>query len=625
MAKSHLVFCVFVLLIFAQPASADDTSFIQGLYDAACASVPPWSSEVTPVAQIPAGAYSVSFPITVNCPHTVTLAGASQASTSIFGNGTFPIIFVEPPSYLSNLGTIIAPSLVAGPGNSLSWNSDQQYYLNLKDVLTNAYTTAAPLNGFTAITIEAFIDWQPANAPYSHFIVSSEGSLTGFPTGLGHGAVYMAVAGDDSGPGDLLGALTISGTQHSLVAPKAITPGNIYHVALSYDGSAIRLFVNGVMLAQTGASGSITQQPTEDMFLGGQTAGWPEVAVDNLWRGQIDSFRISDIARYTANFPEPTIKLSGDPDTVILLNFTQMQDAFVKVDYGPGNAWLAVRNQYLTFAAPAVIQDLTLNGGTISILAEMAPSSAFRRLNLVYPNYVGIKLVNNDYESKIEDVTITAGRYAESGFQAQHQAGDLTVSGLDIVGGGYVPFVLFSGSGVLIMPYVSPSDLTIASIVLKQEVETSDVTLIQPMIDTEAGGSSIPLVLVGPGPFTVIGGDLETPPGAPAVLIAPRGMQAVTLEATHVEIPRTRQPIIEFVGSDRPVTNVVWLSPVVNGRPFRSSGVPLSNVPRFVTLLNACPAGLRSYGNSCIPLPSTSFLSGNIGLRQQKAPTNAVK
>ena len=52
--------------------------------------------------------------------------------------------------------------------------------------------------------------------------------------------------------------------------------GGTYHIALTYDGSTVRLFLNGSLQASVGASGPIKQLACEDFLVGPLANGWME-------------------------------------------------------------------------------------------------------------------------------------------------------------------------------------------------------------------------------------------------------------------------------------------------------------------------------------------------------------
>lgn len=72
------------------------------------------------------------------------------------------------------------------------------------------------------------------------------------------------------------GSLKTIGTANS-----AVHAGGTYLIALTYDGSTVRLFLNGSLQASVGASGPIKQLACEDFLVGPLANGWMESTFSN--------------------------------------------------------------------------------------------------------------------------------------------------------------------------------------------------------------------------------------------------------------------------------------------------------------------------------------------------------
>ena len=76
-----------------------------------------------------------------------------------------------------------------------------------------------------------------------------------------------------------------------------------YHVAVTWDGTTLRFFVNGVI--GTTHTGVTITPSTNQVIVGGTGPG-----ASGLFTGYIDDLRITKgVARYTANFTPPTAAL----------------------------------------------------------------------------------------------------------------------------------------------------------------------------------------------------------------------------------------------------------------------------------------------------------------------------
>ena len=96
------------------------------------------------------------------------------------------------------------------------------------------------------------------------------------------------------------------GTEVVLSGTTGVVPGQWYHVAVSKTGSAIRLFVNGVLQASSTAAPS--DSPAGQLYIGRD----PQHST-RFWHGYIDSFRIvngTSVYTSSSNFTPPTAEFS---------------------------------------------------------------------------------------------------------------------------------------------------------------------------------------------------------------------------------------------------------------------------------------------------------------------------
>jgi len=86
------------------------------------------------------------------------------------------------------------------------------------------------------------------------------------------------------------------------------------HIALVGTGTQLRLFINGVEV--TSSIGALTYTRLADSQLNGFYIGWGGVLAYGM---RIDEFRVSKVARYTANFAPPTAAFPnpGEPEPVV--------------------------------------------------------------------------------------------------------------------------------------------------------------------------------------------------------------------------------------------------------------------------------------------------------------------
>jgi hypothetical protein len=80
------------------------------------------------------------------------------------------------------------------------------------------------------------------------------------------------------------GGVRINGSSQTVDTNNALTLNTWSHVALTYDGTAVRLFVNGVEFDSNSATGNITSGTTP-LWIGGVTSG-------ETFQGRIDEVRV---------------------------------------------------------------------------------------------------------------------------------------------------------------------------------------------------------------------------------------------------------------------------------------------------------------------------------------------
>lgn len=106
-----------------------------------------------------------------------------------------------------------------------------------------------------------------------------------------------------------------------------ISASTWYHIALSFDGSNYRLFINGVLQASSSAT---TQSAyfARCLILGCNSGKASGAA------GYFDEFRFSSSARYTANFTPATTAFTPDSTTVVLNHFEGPSNGAIYIQDG---------------------------------------------------------------------------------------------------------------------------------------------------------------------------------------------------------------------------------------------------------------------------------------------------
>ena len=202
-------------------------------------------------------------------------AGSGSSVADVSGNG--------------NTGAITAATWVPGKyGAALSFNGTDARV---------SVPASTSLNVTSAMTLMAWI--QPtANQSGWRTIIQRE---PGF---------YMLNASNANGPLLPSGGGTMGGAFHWISGPTA-SPVNAWtHVALTYDGSTLRLYVNGIQVATTPAVGTI-ESTSNPLWIGGNNP------YGEYFQGLIDEARIYDRAlSATAIQAAMNTSLEPPPDTV---------------------------------------------------------------------------------------------------------------------------------------------------------------------------------------------------------------------------------------------------------------------------------------------------------------------
>lgn len=122
------------------------------------------------------------------------------------------------------------------------------------------------------------------------------------------------------------------GFPNALGTSVPVSPNQWHHIAYVKDVSEERLYLDGQLILSRATSGDI-----------GDDNGAGRAAVGANWRtdgpiidsflGMIDTLRISDIARYDADFTPPQGDLNSDGNTRTLLNFNEPRGSTIVVDH----------------------------------------------------------------------------------------------------------------------------------------------------------------------------------------------------------------------------------------------------------------------------------------------------
>ncbi len=235
--------------------------------------------------------------------------------------------------------TDIIPALATGTGSAWKPSSPTLQSFNLRESAT------LDIHGLAALTVELY--YKPDALMACNLITSG-----GRYSSLDAFASAFSLDVTSSQPRFTVN-LSTSGTKS--VTGGTLSAGTTYHIAGTYDGSTVRLFLDGALVASTAGTGTIVQDVAEEVEVGVSHDIQPNLTTSkNAPPGTIDSPHVSDSARYVAPFTKPTAKFIADAHTLIVLNFVEQVGPCSKASITSGGvAWLWFRESSTALAGAA--------------------------------------------------------------------------------------------------------------------------------------------------------------------------------------------------------------------------------------------------------------------------------
>lgn len=130
----------------------------------------------------------------------------------------------------------------------------------------------------------------------------------------GSGTGLMVRQANDKGQGQN-GFTVVRGGGTDVITGQAYTLNTWYHIALSRDGSNLRLFLNGTQIGSTVTDS--TNYTDNFLRIGGFT---DDLGTSSVFKGYVDEVRMSNIARYTTTFTPSTTPFNDDANTLFLFH-----------------------------------------------------------------------------------------------------------------------------------------------------------------------------------------------------------------------------------------------------------------------------------------------------------------
>lgn len=153
-------------------------------------------------------------------------------------------------------------------------------------------------------------------------------------------------------------------TQININASGNYTTNTWYHFALVRSGSTLTAYLNGVNKGTATHTATIFET-NKKLIIGAQN----ESGSSSLL-GNIDEVRISNIARYTADFTANTIAFANDANTLLLLHMDGVNGSTTFTDDVTGNNPSMRADSYASFLKLAVPFDSVNNANDVAYLVS---------------------------------------------------------------------------------------------------------------------------------------------------------------------------------------------------------------------------------------------------------------
>jgi len=215
-------------------------------------------------------------------------------------------------------------------------DSNAQNNLKLLDLTGNVYSSGTSfyvnigtqMQVTTDYTFEAwlYVDTKPSGASgYFPVIMDRKTVFSWFliddPSSTGSTYCLRFVARDASD--NIIASVRSDGNNGSTHSPMNLQ--DWYHIAVSRDGTTLRLYINGTMVDNSTDANFILNTPSGKAVNYGARYWSSSPGYDRFIDGALDECRYSDMARYTGNFiintTSPPHDTTGDPNTILLFNF----------------------------------------------------------------------------------------------------------------------------------------------------------------------------------------------------------------------------------------------------------------------------------------------------------------
>jgi hypothetical protein len=318
---------------------------------------------------------------------------------------------------------VSAPTL-AGPGNALDFDGADDYVdLVLPLVSPSTFTVEAWINAASFAT----------GGSANRILAIDKGSYTTnnpFALFVNDAGKVGYVLGTGDANNDFQNPLTFSPT---------LAINTWYHVALSFDGTVKRLYIDGILQGQVTNTGTFTNTNTEQLLTGDMATHTPN---DGEWEGQIDEVRIWSTARTASEIQNNMYEelLGTEAGLVAYYRFDEISGSTTLPDVSSNSNTGTLTNMDAAsdWVSAAVREPFkTTNAGTWESAStwksRTVPNLASSKISVRHALTVSSNLTANDI------LVAPGGSIALAASQTLTSTGDLINNG-SITGAGTVNF-----------------------------------------------------------------------------------------------------------------------------------------------------------------------------------------
>jgi len=260
--------------------------------------------------------------------------------------------------------------------------------INSDTELPNSLITAISQD----LTIEAWVKPRTTGG-WESIVHNMEWTGGGSPVFSGYSLVIH--------PGGIIRASIFTGTnnQYSIVSPTGISTGTWSHVAMTYEGTTLSIFINGVLVASQAASGAIDYNPSP---LGYYIGRYHDSNESHYFDGEIEEVRLWDVARTEDEIRENMHLTLGGCDNGLIGYWQMNEGSGTTVADKSGNGHTGTLNGGTAWTTSGVNVGNDASGNSNSETIATVPAGVSTQ------NFASANLSMSILEhSAIEDICVT--------------------------------------------------------------------------------------------------------------------------------------------------------------------------------------------------------------------------